>query len=238
MQPRALTIVTWNMGAVPASAYRKTHERAWTHLCDSLRPDVAFVQEARIPAPSSVRVTGQMHAVASWPDADWGCGVWARTAGIVPVELRSEGVYLAAASLDGVVLVSVHVRPVEQQRTHLEKLVEVLHRTLDGRLAVIAGDFNAARRWDEVYERNDYTWFFERMSEAGFHDAHRGLHGKEVQTFWGPKAKEAYQDDHVFVTRDLAARVVSCDVIDDATVRELSDHAPVRLVLRLAEGQE
>jgi endonuclease/exonuclease/phosphatase family metal-dependent hydrolase len=55
-------------------------------------------------------------------------------------------------------------------------------------------------------------------------------YGDEQQTFLG-RTKFAYQNDHVFVSRDLAS-VVSCEVADRGS---RSDHSP--LVLTLATSQ-
>jgi endonuclease/exonuclease/phosphatase family metal-dependent hydrolase len=56
-------------------------------------------------------------------------------------------------------------------------------------------------------------------------------YGDEQQTFLG-RTKFAYQNDHVFVSRDLAPSVVSCEVADRGS---RSDHSP--LVLTLATSQ-
>jgi hypothetical protein len=45
-------IVSWNMGAAPRIAkYRKRQTAAWRYLLATLRPDVAFVQEALFTNP-------------------------------------------------------------------------------------------------------------------------------------------------------------------------------------------
>ncbi len=57
------------------------------------------------------------------------------------------------------------------------------------------------------------------------------MHGREVQSFWGHQAKNPYQVDHVFVDAPGAAKIRSCEVIDDERVRALSDHGPLLLVI-------
>jgi hypothetical protein len=52
----------------------------------------------------------------------------------------------------------------------------------------------------------------------------REAYGEEQQTFWG-RTKYAYQNDHVFVSQDLAPTVASCEV---ANRGGLSDHSPTQ----------
>jgi len=58
----------------------------------------------------------------------------------------------------------------------------------------------------------------------------RKFHPEEQRTFWGRTAYD-YQDDHVYVSQDLAARVAACDVVDRAG---LSDQSALRLILEQA----
>jgi endonuclease/exonuclease/phosphatase family metal-dependent hydrolase len=126
---------------------------------------------------------------------------------------------------------SAHVYPGEEQHADLKRLVEVLGTTFAGRTLLIGGDFNAARRFDEVYGGKRHGTFFAAMKTAGLHEVHWELHGREIQSFWGRQSKEAYQDDHFFVTTGWASRVRSCKVIDNEVVRRLSDHGPVEMEL-------
>ena len=71
---------------------------------------------------------------------------------------------------------------------------------------------------------------FDGLTTRGFFDCMRKFHAEEQRTFWGRTTRD-YQDDHLFVSPDLAMRVVSCDVVDRAG---LSDHSPLRLNLEQA----
>ncbi len=55
----------------------------------------------------------------------------------------------------------------------------------------------------------------------------RKFHPEEQQTFWG-RTNYAYQNDHLFVSEDLADRVTACGVADRAAA---SDHSPLKLIL-------
>ena len=60
----------------------------------------------------------------------------------------------------------------------------------------------------------------------------REAYGDEQQTFWG-RTKFAYQNDHVFVSRDLASSIVSCEVADRGG---RSDHSPLMLALATSDA--
>ncbi len=243
-----LRVVSWNMGCSPPnSPYRRTHQRAWHFLLDKLKPDVALVQEAMIDdAPPWVR---EGHRRVDGHDK--GCDFPRHnlpsrlllvreelSAKRIP-DIHAKGCCLAAAEIvlptdvAPLVAVSAHVstRADEgrQQRDYLEALINAVAPLASRRRCVLGGDFNASREYDEKY----YGPFFDELGRRGFHDAHRAIHGHDVSTFWGHQAPEGgVQDDHIFVDAPSASRVLKCYVVDNKTVRELSDHGPVVLDMR------
>lgn len=236
-----MRVVTWNMGCGPStSPYRKTHEHAWSYLLDELRPEVVLVQEALVTKLNELERT---YSVAL---CDLGATVTAGTAVLVrgfeatPAQNLSVSLdtYLATVEVRTparpLVVVAAHVYPGSNQHADLRKLVGVLGSTFGDHPVLIGGDFNAARRFDEVYGGRKHKAFFDAMHGAGFHEIHWALHGREIQSFWGHQTEEPYQDDHFFVTKTLASRARSCDVVDNPTVRRLSDHGPVVLELDVA----
>lgn len=238
-----MRIVTWNMGCnIPASGYRKYHDEAWTYLLDELRPDVALVQEAMVV---------KMRAAADFtvtlcdlaPRYDAGTAVLVRE-GLVASEAPKLSVgsatYVPTTKVSTPAgplnVAAVHVYPGDEQHADLAKLVELLGSTFGDEPVLVGGDFNAARHFDKVYGGKKYARFFEAMDDAGFHDAHWAKHGCEIQSFWGRQAKEQYQDDHFFVSKSWASRVRLCSVVDNDTVRRVSDHGPVVLELEVVAG--
>lgn len=233
-----MRIVTWNMGCGPkASQYRKSHVEAWDYLLNELRPDVALVQEAILIKIEEARTN---HSVTI---CDFGLGATAVTAVLVrgfdvnpaPNLKVSQHTYTAATEIrttsGPLVVTSVHVYPGEEQHSDLKRIVDLLTSDLADQQILLGGDFNAARHFDKVYGRKKYQAFFSAMETAGLHDIHWGIHGREVQSFWGKQTTEPYQDDHYFITKDWAKRARSCNVIDNTFVRRVSDHGPVVLEL-------
>jgi len=238
-----MRVVTWNMGCGPtASQYRKSHSEAWEYLLRGLCPDVALVQEALVGKIDEVGGDYSVTLCGLGPNIAAGTAVLVsgfatRTA---PTFAISSHTYAATAEITTpagpLTVVSVHVYPGDEQHADLKRLVELMDRSLAGKSVLVGGDFNAARRFDEVYGGRKYGMFFAAMKTAGLHEVHWALHGREIQTFWGRQTKEAYQDDHFFITNGWASRIRSCNVIDNAVVRRLSDHGPVEMDLDVTAG--
>jgi endonuclease/exonuclease/phosphatase family metal-dependent hydrolase len=233
-----MRIVTWNLGCgPPSSQYRKRHAEAWRYLLEELRPDVAVVQEALVTKIDEARRDHSVTLCDLGPKVAAGTAILVRALGtrVAPAVAVSPQTYTATAEIitpaGPLTITSVHVYPGEQQHADMKRLVELLGSTPPGRIVLVGGDFNAARRWDEVHGGKRYAAFFAAMKTAGLHEVHWGVHGREVQSFWGRQMKEAYQDDHFFITNAWASRVRSCNVIDNEVVRRVSDHGPVEMEL-------
>jgi len=233
-----MRIVTWNMGCGPKAAqYRKTHGEAWDYLLQELSPDVAFVQEALVTNLEEARRDHSVTVCELAPGVAAGTGVLVRNfeAAVAPSLAVSRDTYVVPAKVNTpagpLTVVSVHIYPGKEQHVDLQRLVDLLDHTFAGQAVLVGGDFNAARRFDEVYGGKMHGTFFAAMDAAGLHEVHWAIHGREIQTFWGRQAKEAYQDDHFFIAKAWTSRVRSCTVIDNELVRRLSDHGPVVLEL-------
>lgn len=92
--------------------------------------------------------------------------------------------------------------------------------------AIVAGDWNTARRLDEVCGNRGNHEFFERMSKAGWIEFARCFHEEEVQTYF-KKGKGPYQLDHAFVSDDLVCPENTFEVAATPEVLAVSDHAPL-----------
>jgi integron integrase len=176
------------------------------------------------------------HTLRHSRGSDSGVAVWVRQdLTVQPFLTSSEGSYVAgvvvlAAGRERVFL-SVHVGP-PNYRKHLRKLAEVLSAVLSDKSFLVAGDLNAARNVDAVYGGKWFTRYFADLERRGLHDCHWALHERECQSFWGHQTKNPYQCDHVFVDVASGSSVLKCDVVDNESVRALSDHGPLTLELR------
>lgn len=96
---------------------------------------------------------------------------------------------------------------------------------------VVGGDLNACETFDlwNAKPRGNRE-LLDRMEHLGFTELLRASAGEIVPTYYNSKTKQVRnQMDHLWVTQDLAARVVRC-VVGDADIvfgEKLSDHLPI-----------
>jgi exonuclease III len=123
-------------------------------------------------------------------------------------------------------------RQVLTQAWHNDLAVAALSPWVSGRIFIVGGDWNNAKLFDTTYPSGAEggpgasSEFFERLSATGWQHALRKFHPDEVRTYLDP-ASAAYELDHIFTDNELHARLHGCDVFDEATLTELSDHAPL-----------
>lgn len=90
---------------------------------------------------------------------------------------------------------------------------------------IVGGDLNTARLCEKVWP--GHGPFFERLSDSIFFDCFQKFHEKEEQTFFRKGSKNPFQDDHIFVSKNLAEKVKTCYVLNNENTRNLSDHIPI-----------
>lgn len=220
-----MIVVAWNMG-------RRDHAAAWRYLLDHLTPDLALLQETCPPPEAFQRghiLHGRAYAAHAWGSAVYVCKGSVRE---MPLPAEHRGWLIAAEielpDADPLVAVSVHARILDGYvRPNLDRAFEVLEPRLSGRSFVLGGDLNLSRNYDRAYGTSHHTEFLDGLTTRGFFDCLRKFHLEEQRTFWG-RTTRCYQDDHLFVSEDLATRVAGCDVVDRA---QLSDHSPLKLIL-------
>lgn len=221
-----MIVTVWNM------AKRRA---AWGQLLEGLAPDLALLQETP-PPPDESRVAQLLHD-PDYASNSLGSAIYLRDGAARPLELRPEhrAWFMAAeVELEGappLVAVSVHTPTVPSVRPFIDEAFEELAPLLKARSFIVGGDFNLSRNYDKVYGTTHHTEFLDGLPARGFVDCMRETFGDEQRTFWG-RTKNAYQNDHVFVSQDLASSVVSCEVADRGG---LSDHSPLRLTLVTSE---
>ena len=101
-----------------------------------------------------------------------------------------------------------------------------------GTPSILGGDWNTARRFDEVYGPRGNREFFQRMTETGWREALRKFNEEEVRTYFS-RGKTPYQLDHVFLTDGLYEPLKRGFVDSSAEVLLASDHAPIVLEIEV-----
>lgn len=219
-----MIVVAWNMG-------RRHRAAAWRYLLDDLKPDLALIQEASLPPDGSQR--GNVLHGRAYAAHTWGSAIYVREGSVreLPLPAEHRGWLMAAEievpGAEPMVAISVHARILDGYvRPNLDRAFEAVEPLLRERSFVLGGDLNLSRKYDTVYGTSHHTEFLDGLATRGFFDCVRKFHPQEQRTFWG-RTKHDYQNDHLFVSDDLAARVDGCAIVD----RAQSDHSPLRLTL-------
>ena len=222
-------VVTWNLGFW---LYRTHHDAAWRHLRDVLQPDIALLQEVR-----EVSLAAGEARVFQRVTRSWGTAIVARHGSLTPIEIPVDlggrtGYVIGArwhrSGEEDLVVVSVHA-PIIGGRVfpYLDRIFSAIKLAVGDHNAIVGGDLNTARLAEKVWPGYGHGEFWAQVERGPFVDCFRKFHAEERQTVFRPRAVHAFQDDHLFASREVAARVRSCDAVDCEETRRVSDHIPL-----------
>jgi endonuclease/exonuclease/phosphatase family metal-dependent hydrolase len=228
-----MKILTWNLGFWQ---YSSKHDQAWDYLCNNIKPDLALLQEVKPPSwlPPNNFI---FHEITR----GWGTAIYSPS---IPLSRENFSLYpgrvvLATATLDHNVplfFASIHA-PIINGRVfpHLDNIFVELESKRQTRTTVIGGDLNSARLAEKVWPGHGHGQFFDRIDSGDpWTDCYRKFNTSEIQTFFRDSSLHLFQDDHLFVSRDLSNRIRSCNVIDNDLTRSVSDHIPLIAELDLS----
>lgn len=227
-----LRIVTWNM------AHRvRAKKRAWDFLRYEIAPDIALVQEAHPPVDFR---DGEKFI---FPDDVTGTigasGIWSRELPLDRVEftttlpnavivsaisLLKGQASLFAISMYGTFDKTSHVTP------NLHRMISELHPVFIEKAhkgwIMIGGDWNVDRRYDKIYPGKAplHGLVFDRLEDE-FYGLQR-CNKEPIRTIMH-SSKFSYQDDYIYVSKELIPKVISCEIRKDPELETLSDHLPV-----------
>jgi len=112
------------------------------------------------------------------------------------------------------------------------------------RNVVIGGDLNISVQFDEKYgKKGRYTHAhkicFERIEDFGLVNSFKSFYNGYVQTLRHRNSQIPWQNDYLFVSRNLAVSLKSCNVINenyDRRIIKFSDHNPVIIEIEVTDG--
>jgi endonuclease/exonuclease/phosphatase family metal-dependent hydrolase len=246
-----MRIVTWNMDYWK---HRTKWDEAWAFLLGEVRPDIALLQEARVPDALAYEVlwTSAVARGTSMRELDWGSAILSRVGTLVthlvisPEEVAKRGtVQVVSCTIIGVgetTIVNVHSRlgdgAVQKVIPNLRETFEVVLPSLGDRF-IVGGDLNTARSLDKAYGPRYGHGDFWRELDAGMLNEALPGDNEERQSYWGTaKGPTAgiLQDDHLFFDAETFRLVSESRVWDTPQIRELSDHGPIVVDLDLSAG--
>lgn len=229
-----LEIATWNMGHWQ---YKGVAQEAWDYLLNAINPDIALVQEARLPDELTSDYSNVWREIGG--DRNWGSGILAR--GLPIVEVAFENTYPGALIVADVTLQNGLALTVSSMYGLIDEwtyAITTLHRMLSDltpllvgkmgkRTFVFGGDLNASVQIDEQQRGRSHHIFFERFEDFGLTNCHFMFHDDHLQTLRHARSKSPWHNDYFLVSDEITDNVAGYEIIDDEGIYHLSDHNPV-----------
>ena len=231
-----MKILTWNLDYWKRTPEQR--EKAWKYLFDDINPDIALLQEIKPPKTDFDNRSLIYHELDG--KRSWGTALFSKFPIIREVYSNnsypgSAGLIVAEISLDdSVVLTIVNIygqldyNGYASTTMHhiLSDLTPILHHK-GNRKIILGGDFNVSRQFDEKYNYPSHSIVFDRIEDFGLINCTQKFFSKHVQTHVHNKSKFEWQDDYLFVSKNIANLITDCQVLANESMRELSDHYPV-----------
>ena len=262
-----MKIVTWNVNGLRACMGKGLPE-----YFNSANADIIAIQETKVNQPIP-------EAVPPGYDAVWYCGERLGYSGVaclfktkpetvmnglgdlLPDEYEDEG-RVITLKYSTFYFINVYVPSSKSGTERLDRYyyrldwdaalaewVENLQKT-DGRPIIIAGDFNVAREYIDVFPENlrnienpagftaEERDGLNALLNAGFLDVYRELHPAQegAYTWWSQRLHKRNENrgwriDYILVSNKLRRKVKTCEIRADVGG---SDHAPVEMGIRLS----
>jgi exonuclease III len=232
-------VVSWNLGA------RSNRDEQWRFLLDELDPDLALLQEVKLPPSWVAERGGALVAAETAPGSGRGSAIYVRQPPLKQISLQDQDGYFVAARLQlpggqAAIALTVHGRTDAKRPGGYYYLAEYLRPEFDSLASqlndfrgrcFVGGDFNLSRGFDVQYKyRSDETRSHEGFF-AWLEQEHKLIEcccatGERRSLYRNGPTHADYQLDHLFVSRRLAHSRHTSNVLDWA-VGGISDHAPV-----------
>lgn len=236
--------------------HAKMHAEAWNLLLKELHPDIALVQEARIPEDTGYEVlwTSALERGTSLKHLTWGSAILSCVGRPVtllalnPEDIAKRGAVQIASctvpALGEITIANIHSR-LDDNKHVVQKVIPNLRKTFEvvlsalGERFIVGGDLNTARSLDIAYGPQYGHGDFWREVDAGLLKEALPGENEERQSYWGRGGDNTgptgntLQDDHLFFDAETFKLVSESRVWDTPKVRELSDHGPIVVDLKL-----
>ena len=229
---KLIKVVSWNLGFWQ---YRKHHYDAWDYLRNVIKPDIAFLQETQAPkiAEDEEFVFREVHQ-------SWGTAIYCRGIRVIrEIIMPRYSERIAAAEVElgqnkSVFIASIHA-PIIRNRVfpHMDNIFTDIETTFSDNPSLIGGDLNSARLAEMTWPGFGHAPFFARVDASRFEDIRKRFYQDEIQTVFRPNQSTPFQDDHIFISRNLSGNVSSYSILNNEFTRTVSDHIPVVIEMQV-----
>lgn len=218
---------------------------AWMYLTKELQPDIALLQE--IKPPILFDETHDIHYHKNGQKSNWGTAIISKkysyfkyhfnsyykgSAGLMCFDFRiSNKIILTVINIYGKIDSNLYATTTIHHM--LSDLTPILHKQKKDRFIIMGGDFNVSIQWDEKYSGKDpsHKLIFDIIKDLGMINCTKKNYGEHVKTHTHSKSDFPWQNDYVFISKNLEDFLVSCKVHNDQKNLAFSDHYPVQIEL-------
>jgi exonuclease III len=238
-----LRLATWNMAHW---SHKKHSAKAWEYFLAETDSDIFLFQES-VPNTDIIKTE---HLV--WNEIGgsrpWGSGIFSPKYKIREYSFDncfSGAVTAAEVEINNdltVIVISLYglmekISSVSYAIPNLHRIFSDLTRILEFKetkhRVIIGGDLNASQQIDEIQTGNAHRVFFDRLKEFGLVNCFDNYYQDYVQTHRHSRSKKPWQNDYFFISKRSEKYLKNCEVLDNDTVRKLSDHNPVVIELNV-----
>ncbi len=233
-----MKIITWNMDYWKRNSEQR--ELAWNYLFDTIDPDVALIQEIVPPETIYDNHFALYHEIDS--KRKWGTAIISKypirreiyinnsypgASGLIIAELQIPNNFLLTAiniygqiDSNGYATTTMH---------HILSDLTIILDKQGKRNVILGGDFNVSEQFDSQYKGKfaSHKLVFDRLEDFGLINCTKKFYNSYVQTHVHNRSKFEWQNDYIFVSKNIIDRVTGCEVVSGNNLLNLSDHYPV-----------
>jgi exonuclease III len=237
-----MKITTWNLDYWKRTPEQRT--KAWSYLFDFINPDISLLQEIRPPETQLDNRSFLYHEIDG--KRKWGTALVSKLP--IQKEIYSNKSYPGASGLitaeikhnNSLTLTVINIYGLLDSNgyatTTMHHLLSDLTPILDHkgtRNIILGGDFNVSRQFDDKYNWPAHRIVFERIEDFGLINCTQKFFSKHIQTHVHNRSKFEWQDDYLFVSKNMESLITDCKVIGGESMLEYSDHYPVLIELKI-----
>lgn len=219
-----MKVVTWNID------FKTDKSKLWDYIDNKINPDILMLQECRT-FPDSYQGVGKHIGGTRL----WGSVVLSKKYTFQSIPIPKHAGWVAGAKVESddfeLLVFSLHAKLKDIGRyvvPHLKNIFnEMMVSAGNAQNIIIGGDFNAARLYDSVYSQPveaSHKKFFEWLETNLNLVSVTG--SEEIQTMRG-NSKYPYQNDHIYVNKNMSELLKGSQILFDEQIKQLSDHNPV-----------
>jgi len=236
-----MKIITWNM-----DYWKRTSEQrqyGFKYLQESITPDIALLQEIIPDKLFDQHYSVFFHDIGN--KNKWGSATLTKfekpkeiflsnnypgSNGVIVVEIKISGdITLTVINIYG----KIDSNGYASTTMHhiLSGLTPILHSK--HRYIILGGDFNVSEQCDEKYNGRDpsHKLIFDRLEDFGLINCTKKFYNKHIQTHVHERSNYEWQNDYLFISKNLEPFISKCDVINNIEMKKCSDHLPVVIEL-------